>query len=56
MGFNVSRFAQSRSNSHYHVMPGLVPGIQLSAKAGASGALDRGHEARDDTGMQVVCA
>ena len=30
------------------VMPGLVPGIQPSASARASGTLDPGHKARDD--------
>jgi hypothetical protein len=31
-------------------MPGLVPGIQPAASAGAHFALDRGNECRDDTG------
>jgi branched-chain amino acid transport system ATP-binding protein len=30
------------------VIPGLVPGIQPSANAGASGEMDPGHKARDD--------
>jgi len=30
------------------VIPGLVPGTQPSASAGASGTMDPGHEARDD--------
>lgn len=29
-------------------MPGLVPGIQPTAGAGASGGLDPGHKGRDD--------
>src|SRR5689334_15411866 len=31
------------------VIPGLVPGIQLSANAGARGAMDPGGKHRDDT-------
>jgi hypothetical protein len=31
------------------VIPGLVPGIQTSADAGASGTKDPGDEHRDDT-------
>jgi hypothetical protein len=31
------------------VMPGLVPGIQPTAGAGAGGKMDPGHKARDDT-------
>ena len=30
------------------VIPGLVPGIQLSANAGASGTMDPGAKRRDD--------
>jgi hypothetical protein len=30
------------------VIPGLVPGIHTSARAGVSGTLDLGHKARDD--------
>src|SRR6187551_95082 len=35
------------------VIPGLVPGIQLSTNAGACGWLDRGHKARDDTTVSL---
>ncbi len=31
-----------------NVIPGLVPGIQLTSSAGASGKMDPGDEHRDD--------
>jgi hypothetical protein len=34
--------------SHLFVIPGLVPGIQPTAFAGAGGALDPGDKHRDD--------
>jgi hypothetical protein len=38
------------SNTHSAiVIPGLVPGIQPSIIAGASGTIDPGDERRDDT-------
>ena len=51
MGWNASR---SRGCMEYSfcttgVIPGLVPGIQLSANAGACGTMDRGDKPRDDS-------
>jgi hypothetical protein len=37
--------------SNRAVIPALVAGIQLSANARASRALDPGHKARDDSTM-----
>ena len=34
------------------VIPGLVPGIQLSAGSGASGTMDPGDKHRDDNGYR----
>ena len=47
-GFNGFHRAALPKVLREDVIPGLVPGIQPSANAGASGAMDPGHKARDD--------
>ncbi len=47
-GFNGFHRAALPKVLREDVIPGLIPGIQPSANAGASGAMDPGHKARDD--------
>jgi hypothetical protein len=39
---------------HLAVMPGLVPGIQASTGAGASGTMDPGDTRRDDCAKKLL--